>query len=85
MKMLSGKLNLRLLQVMDPLMNILQAQISRATNFAISDIVIPEMKNLVGYLSSRENEFGTGMTTCHLGLGSRLGASNQLQSNKVGF
>ena len=47
MELLSEKLNLRLSQVTDSLMNILQLQITRTINSAINDRVIPELQNAV--------------------------------------
>ena len=60
MEMLSGELNLRLSQVKDSLMNILQVQISRAINSAINDRVIPEIQNAMDTLSSRQRDIESG-------------------------
>ena len=60
MGMLSGELNLRLSQVKDSLMNILQVQISRAINSAINDRVIPEIQNAMDTLSSRQRDIESG-------------------------
>ena len=59
--MFSGELNLRLSQVTDSLMNILQVQITRAINSAINDRVIPEIQNAMCTLSSgqRDTEYGS--------------------------
>ena len=46
METLSGELSLKLSQVIGSLMNILQAQISRAINSAIIDSVIPEIQKI---------------------------------------
>ena len=54
MEMLSEELNLRLSQVKDSLMKILQVQITRVINSAIIDRVIPEIQNAMGTLSSRQ-------------------------------
>ena len=52
--MLSEELNLRLSQVADSLMNILQVQITKAINSAINNSVIPEIQMLwVRYLQDR--------------------------------
>ena len=56
MGMFSVELNLRLSQVTDSLMNILQVQITRAINSAISDRVIPEIPNAMDTLSSGQRD-----------------------------
>ena len=60
MEILSGEVNLRLSQVMDPLLNILQAQISTAINSAIKGRAISGIQNIAGCLPSSENAIGTG-------------------------
>ena len=60
MEMLSEELNLRLSQVTDSLMNILQVQITRTINSAINDRVIPELQNAMGTLSSGQRDTESG-------------------------
>ena len=60
MEMLSEELNLRLSQVTDSLMNILQVQITRTINSAINDRVIPEIQNAIGTLSSGQRDTESG-------------------------
>ena len=61
MEMLSEELNLRLSQVIDSLMNILQVQISRAITSVINDRMIPEKQNNMSsmFFGQREIESGT--------------------------
>ena len=59
-EMLSGKSNLRLSQMKDSLMNILQVQISRAISSAINGRVIPEIQNAMGTLSSGQRDTESG-------------------------
>ena len=54
-------MNARLSQEKDSMMNIMQTQINRAINSAITDRIIPEMQNLFGSLPSDQN--GTGLST----------------------
>ena len=58
--MLSEELNLRLSQVADSLMNILQVQITKAINSAINNSVIPEIQNAMGTLSSGQRDTESG-------------------------
>ena len=58
--MLSEELNLRLSQVADSLMNILQVQITRAINSAINNSVIPEIQKAMGTLSSGQRDTESG-------------------------
>ena len=60
MEMLSEELSLRLSQVADPLMNILQVQITKAINSAINNSVIPEIQNAMGTLSSGQRDTESG-------------------------
>ena len=59
-EMLSEELNLRLSQVADSLMNILQVQITKAINSAINNSVIPEIQNAMGTLSSGQRDTESG-------------------------
>ena len=52
MEILSEELNLRLSQVKDSLMKLLQVDITRVINSAIHDRVIPEIQTAMGTLSS---------------------------------
>ena len=54
--MLSTELNLRLSQVKDSLMNILQLQIRCAINSVYSDRVIPETQNIMGSMSFGQSD-----------------------------
>ena len=56
MELLSEELNLRLSQVTDSLMNILQVQITRTINSAINDKMVPEIQNIMGTLSSGQRD-----------------------------
>ena len=56
----SLRLNLRLSQVADSLMNILQVQITKAINSAINNSVIPEIQNAMGTLSSGQRDTESG-------------------------
>ena len=76
---LSRETDLRISQVMDSLMNILQMQIRRA----IKDRVILNLQNLVGTLFSAGKESETGISTCHHDLSDRPGVSNINLSKKV--
>ena len=58
--MLSEELNLKLSQVKDSLMNILQVQITRVINSAINDIVMPEIQNAMGTLSPGQRDTESG-------------------------
>ena len=60
MEMLSEELNLKLSQVKDSLMNILQVQITRMIKFAINDRVIPEIQNAMGTLTSGQRDTESG-------------------------
>ena len=60
MEMLSEELTLRLSQVADSLMNILQVQITKAINSAINNSVIPEIQNAMGTLSSGQRDTESG-------------------------
>ena len=60
MEMLSEELNLRLSQVTDLLMNILQVQITRTIISAINYRVIPELQNAMGTLSSGQKDTESG-------------------------
>ena len=60
MEILSEELNLRLSQVTDSIMNILQVQITRAINSAINDEVIPEIQKAMGTLSSGQRDTESG-------------------------
>ena len=75
---LSVETDIRISQVMDSLMNILQMRIRRA----IKDRVILELQNIVGALFSSGKESGTGMSTCHQDLSDRPGVSNNNLSKK---
>ena len=63
MEMLSEKLNLRLSQVIDSLMNILQVEISRAFNSAINDRVISEIQKVFRSMSFGQRDTDTEMPT----------------------
>ena len=69
---LSGETDLRISQVMDSLMNILQKQ----TRSAIKDRVILELQSIAGTMFSAGKESGTGMFTCHQDLSDRPDVSN---------
>ena len=58
--MLSEELNLRLSQVKDSLMKILQVQVTGVINSAINIRVIPENQNAWGTLSSEQRETESG-------------------------
>ena len=58
--MLSEELNLRLSQLADSLMNILQVQITKAIISAINNSVIPEIQNAMGTLSSGQRDTESG-------------------------
>ena len=60
MEMLSEELNLRLFQVADSLMNILQVQITEVINSAINNKVIPAIQNAMGTLSSGQKDTESG-------------------------
>ena len=60
MERLSEELNLRLSQVADSLMNILQVQITEAIISAINNSVIPEIQNAMGTLSSGQRDTESG-------------------------
>ena len=60
MEMLSEELNLRLSQVADSLMNILQVQITKAINSAINNKVIPAIQNAMGTLSPGQKDTESG-------------------------
>ena len=61
---------------MDSLMNVMKTQIIRSINFAVNDIVFPEIQNIVGNLPLGENNFWTGTSTSHQGLGIMPDGSN---------
>ena len=63
METLSGELNLRLSQVIDSLMNMLQAHISRAISSAIKGRVIPKIQSIMGMLSSGQRYSESGVST----------------------
>ena len=51
----TNEVNLRLFQEMDSMMSMVHAQINRAISSAISDGVIPEIRNIVSSMSSSGN------------------------------
>ena len=60
MEISSGDMHLRLSQQLDSILNLMQTQIRRATNSpTTNDRVTPEVKNIVGKLTLRENTFET--------------------------
>ena len=59
-EMLSRDLNLRLSQVKNSLMNILQVQLNKAINSAINCRVIPEIQTAMGTLSSGQRDTESG-------------------------
>ena len=75
---LSWETDLRISQVIDSLMNVLQKQIRRA----IKDRVILNLQNIVETLFSAGKESETGMSTCHQDLSDRPGVSNNSLSKK---
>ena len=58
---LSGEMNARMSREMETMMDFMQNQISRAINCAISEIIIPEIQNMVGNLPL--NQHGVGPST----------------------
>ena len=61
MEIFSNEINMRLCQEMDSLMSMMHSHINRAIRSAISDVVTPEIQNMMGSLSSgeRDTEYGT--------------------------
>ena len=65
MQILSNGMNVRLSQAIDSMVSNMHAQINRAINSAMNEKVNPEIQKISSNLPLKEEEAGTGTSTCH--------------------